>query len=297
MLAHARSLLTHGALLAAVLLPAAALLLTGCEDAFDPFEDVEVRFSMQGYLDVSADTQYVRVSELQQSAFANPEVNATVVLDDLDRGTAVTMRDSVFTYENGAQLHNFWTATPIRPSTTYRITSTAPDGVAASATFATPAAVPIPELESGLSEFSSPKNPPTAQSLTLFEVEKVADLQIRYELAEPTTVIQLSYADRLNRAPNGRLTLALNAYADVQQALTGTTGAICPSLNRAQILLAITTEAWPDFRLIDIEQLVLPATATNVEGGLGFVGGVLTLGTEWDALRSVFALNRAGCNG
>lgn len=275
-----------------------AVLLVGCEESFDPFEDAEARFSIQGYLDVSADTQYVRVSELQQSAFADPEVNATITLDDLNQGTSVTLRDSVFTYENGARLHNFWTAAPIAASTSYRITATAPDGASASATFRTPNEIPAPELESGISLASSPDNPPMSQALTIFEVDKVADLQIRYELANPNTTLQLSYTDQLTRAPNGRLTLAFNAYADVQEALTGSVGTVCPGLRRAEIVLATTTSEWPDFQLFDIEELVLPSSETNnVEGGLGFVGGILTLGTEWDALRGVFSLNQAGCNG
>lgn len=274
----------------------AASALTGCDEAaFDPFEESDAAFSLFGYADVAADTQFIRVATLRASAYAEEPVEAVGTLEHLETGRVAVLRDSLFRFSSGALVHNFWTAEPVEAAAAYRLTATRPDGAAASATFETPAPFPDPALESGLSPYSSPAFPPRAQSMTFFGIEKLADLRVTYVLEAPDLTVTVSYLDRLFRTPEGRFALGFNAYADVQRALGGAEGAACPGLRSARVFVAATTAEWPDLLDFDAETLALPSTFSNVAGGLGYVGGVMTRSGEWEAMRVVFALHQAGC--
>lgn len=277
-----------------LLMLVSAAVGVGCEESFDPFEESDVAFSVFGYVDAAADTQFVRVTSLRQSAYEEAPVDAVVTLENLTRGDAATLRDSVFLV-GGAFVHNFWTDTEIESGSSYRLTIAPPEGGAATAQFETPPQFPDPELESGLSEYSSAEFPPTAQSMTFVGVEKLAELRVTYVLEEPATTVTISYLDRVRYGLEGRLTVALNAYTDVQAAVGGAEESFCPSLRSARVFVAVATNAWPDLLDLDSETLALPATASNVEGGIGYVGGVITRSGSWPELRAVFGYNQAGC--
>lgn len=285
--------------LACALALACLALPASCDASFDPFEETDLRFSMFGYLDLSADTQYVRINELSTSVFTETDIDATVTLTEVESGSSVTLRDSVVTIrggtDDGTVVHNFWTTLPIAPEATYRIEATASDGAAASATFQTPAQVPTPVLDAGIIPFSP--SPPRAQAIFMTGVVNLADIRVRYRLASPNTIVTISYIDTVVEASDGRTFAGFDAYADVQRALRGTAGTVCPSLSAAEVFIATTTDDWPDFWRIDLEDLVLPTTATNVEGGLGYVGGVQTFTLDWPELVGAFFLNEAECTG
>ncbi|MEM9997425.1 MAG: hypothetical protein AAF809_06955 [Bacteroidota bacterium] len=295
-----RSALRLGWLGFPALLALAVLVLSpGCETSFDPFEETDVRFSMFGYLDLSADTQFVRVNELNTSVFTTAEIDAAVALTHVESGRTVTLRDSAVTIRRGAGdgtiVHNFWTTTPIEPEATYRLETTASDGSTASATFRTPAEAPVPVLDAGIIPFSP--SPPRAQSITLAGVAKLADIRVRFRLSSPNTLVTISYIDKLFESSDGRLLAGFDAYGDVQDALSGDGSAVCPSLESAEVFVAATTTDWPDFWQFDLETLVLPTTATNVVGGLGYVGGVQTFTLAWPELVGAFFLNQVDCTG
>ena len=282
-----------GALVAAVL--AVALAAGGCESEFEPFETSDAALSLFGYLDVAADTQWVRVSVLRRGVGADEPGGVAVTLEHLGTGERTALRDSVFRFDNGGVVHNFWTDRRVEPATAYRLTAVRPDGATAAARFETPPLFPEPDLESGLSPFSSPTFPPTAQSMRITGVEKLADLRIAFELTDPATTVVVGYLDRIQRSPDGAIYLGTNTYADVREALGGGANAPCPGLRRATVFLAAATDAWPDLTGLDAEELALPSTFSNVDGGLGYVGGVVTREGVFGALPTVFALHQAGC--
>lgn len=270
-------------------------VLAGCESTFDPFEESEITFSVFGYVDVAADTQFVRVSALRRSVEDAGALEAEVTLEDLTRGDRSALRDSVVRFENGAVVHNFWTTKRINPATAYRLTVTGSDGATASAAFATPPQFPNPTLESGITIYSSPQFPPMAQAIFFNGIEKFADLRVAYRLEEPNTTVVVSYLDRVLDTGEGTSSVSFNAYEDVQSALAGTPGPDCPRLRAATVFVAATTDAWPDLADLDTETLALPTTASNVEGGLGFVGGVITRSRVWEGMQGVFSLHWQGC--
>lgn len=78
----------------------ASALAAGCEHAFEPFQENEdADFSMFGYLDLNADTQWVRVMPVRQDLFLSPDpIDAAVTLEHLESGQIVTLNDSLFEF-------------------------------------------------------------------------------------------------------------------------------------------------------------------------------------------------------
>jgi hypothetical protein len=129
--------------LAAALLAAAlaAALAAGCDDApFEPFAENTVGpFAIFGYLDLRADTQWVRVMPIRQNLLTAPDpIDAIVTLEHLGTGRVVTLRDSLFGFTDRelggvGYAHNFWTTEPVEPEATYRLVATRSDGAATTA--------------------------------------------------------------------------------------------------------------------------------------------------------------------
>ncbi|MDZ7694856.1 MAG: hypothetical protein U5K69_27685 [Balneolaceae bacterium] len=117
------------------------LLFSGCDSPFEPHqENNRYHFSMFGYLDASADTQWVRIMPVRDSLLYNPgEIDATVTLEELETGKTVTLNDSLFHFSNNRYAHNFWTTESLEPSGTYRLKAERSDGAASHATITLPA--------------------------------------------------------------------------------------------------------------------------------------------------------------
>ena len=122
-------------------------LVAGCNEPFQPFSDGERVFSMFGYLDLNADTQWVRVRPLHQGFFLSPEpIDAMVTLEEVESGRIVTLTDSLLRIDDGRlggvrYAHNFWTTEPLERGARYRLKAVRSDGAA------TTALVTMPEDE------------------------------------------------------------------------------------------------------------------------------------------------------
>jgi hypothetical protein len=106
-----------------------AALVAACDESFDPIAPSELGYSVFGYLDASADTQWIRVMPIRPlSVTSQDPLGITVTLEQLGNGQIIELRDSLFTYSSysdsdlfpeGAYLHNFWTPEVIEPGATY----------------------------------------------------------------------------------------------------------------------------------------------------------------------------------
>ena len=255
----------------------AALLLAGCETTFEAFEASGQPFSLYGYLDAAADTQYVRVSPLRDSLFARPApLDATVTLEHLGTGETSVWRDSVFRFTGGALAHNFWSDEPVEPGAAYRMTVTRPDGAASTALVRLPPDFPTPQI-SVLA--SSPD-----VYITTIGVERLAEIRMTYHLRDvqsgERTLFPRSFLDRLRPFAEADVSgwslqfIPDEVLADVQT-LRGPNQEVLA----IDLFIAAAGPDWPDLEGIDLETLALPQTVTNVEGGVGYVGGIVSKGT------------------
>lgn len=129
-------------------LTVALVAALGCDETFVPIQREAVFYSIYGYLDASADTQWIRVMPVRDVATTDPgPLDASVYLEEVESGRRIEMFDSIFHFpaanpavgSEGIQVHNFWTAERILPGATYRFSASVDGGPTAEAT------IPIPE--------------------------------------------------------------------------------------------------------------------------------------------------------
>tara|TARA_R100001143_G_scaffold51161_1_gene46070 strand:+ start:328 stop:1248 length:921 start_codon:yes stop_codon:yes gene_type:complete len=256
------------------------LTLSSCDDTFQPLQENDTFFfSIQGYLDASADTQWVRVGTIRPTIdeVPNPE-GIQVTLKDLESGETVVMSDSVFTIRN---VLNYWTTYEIKHEQTYEITAKYADGTTSRVTMTTPAELPSVHIigQGGVG---------VASGVRIFiddTVEHIADVQsVWYVILNPETENRRSiYSFPLrnslthSRSYFGSYTALVNwerELAQIEQSVgVGTAIAI---VNR-QIFVAVGGPEWDEniSSIADFEYF-LAGNASNVENGLGYVVGVST---------------------
>lgn len=283
-------------LLAAVVV-AALSLSSGCEPTVGVLNPSDqFQFSIYGALNVAADTQVIRVEPLGDSTQigAPPDIDATVVLENLDTGETVTMRDSFAVVgPDDDRFHNFWTTHPIQPATTYRIAVQRDGETVTSATTTTPARAP--ELQHD-STFYLPCTFPTFQNqrvgentftVTARNVESIAAAQaiypITYEDRQTTlrTLNDYDYYDRVRESGD-----VFDIFIFYRPALVNLNPFPPPPNSQACVpaslftypyaLVAVAAGGpdWPEWRRAPIDEIARPDTFSNVQGGHGFIAGV-----------------------
>ncbi len=108
----------------------ALVLATGgsaCDDSFTPLAPGAQRFSVWGYLEVTRDTQWIRIGSLRSTLLTSGDslpVQAT--LEDLTDGEIIHLRQTTVRSDvispldsTGTTVHNFWTTVPIRPGASF----------------------------------------------------------------------------------------------------------------------------------------------------------------------------------
>jgi hypothetical protein len=107
-----------------------AAVVAACDESFDPTAPSDFAFSVFGYLDASADTQWIRVMPIRPLKVTSRDaLGATVTLEHLGTGRIIELRDSLFRFSSssdpdiGAYVHNFWTAEAIEPGAAYRFSA------------------------------------------------------------------------------------------------------------------------------------------------------------------------------
>lgn len=125
------------------------LFLSSCNESFKPLSDSSTSpVSMYGYLDASADTQWVRVTpvrELLDMPPVKPEME--VILKNMETGNSVLMKDTLITLQGGMNIVNVWTTREIEPGQTYTLEGQRPDGASSRAVVTIPAEIPSVDME------------------------------------------------------------------------------------------------------------------------------------------------------
>ena len=132
-------------------------------------------------------------------------------------------------------------------------------------------------------------------AIRINKVERLADLRIVFRFRSPVApegsrgTLTVSFLDRVAELAGG-LGLVFRPYNEFFSQVPG-----CPIVEEAQVLIAAAGPEWPDFLAIDEETLALADVVTNVENGVGFVGGVSRKTLVWDDLRVFLAGSQTLC--
>lgn len=243
-------------------------LHAGCEAGVDPFAETGRHYSIFGYLDAAADTQWVRVRPLQAPIrLPAAPLDAVVTLEDVATGRAAVLRDSLLHFPEGPA-HLLWTTAPVAHGRTYRLRVAGPGG-ASSATVTLPPAFPAPVgvLQPSIAV-------PAKQFTYVIRIAaapRVADVQLIFRLrGAASDVYSLSLRDRV-AGPPGAFEVTFIPY---DLFYSDHRAAACPAIESASVRVAATAADWPDLAALDDETLVLPDVANNIVHGVGFFGAV-----------------------
>ena len=280
-----------------VLLPGAAtvlaamLILGGCDPSatvLNPSD--QYRFSVFGTLNVAADTQVLRVEPLGDAVQlgGREDLDATVLLENLETGTQVALADSFETIGQGeARFHNFRTTHPIRPDTEYRVSVRVDETPVTTATTTTPARPPalrhdpgstddkpflLPCRTGSIGELIESENTFT---LRADSAESIAAVRVRYPIDPSRRVSHYEDVEHFEREDLYRISI----YYGRDLSRSTLQGAVCPARSQfapphAVVDVTAGGPDWPDWRGVSLNEIARPDTFTNVQGGHGFVGGI-----------------------
>jgi hypothetical protein len=246
----------------------ASTLAAGCDHPFRPFaENEHAIFSMFGYLDLTADTQWVRVMPVRQNLFLEPApIDAVVTLEHLGSGRVVTLNDSLFSFRDPrldgvAYAYNFWTTERLEPEASYRLRAVRSDGASTTAHVVMP---PYPEI--------SLLNYPQVQDYALLRVraERVLFVDVYFAMrtasGDPAPPIKVRDYFTFPTAEPGTHGITVNRLARFDRPL---------DVRRQEIRLVTGRPEWPfHAELPDLAVALPDIVPSNVENGLGFVGGL-----------------------
>ncbi|MEX2600247.1 MAG: hypothetical protein WD355_01285 [Balneolaceae bacterium] len=263
------------------------LSLSGCNETFEPWiENDRYHFSIYGYLDSSADTQWVRVMPVREDFLLDPEqpIDATVTLEHIETGETVVMSDSLFEYAHGAYAWNFWTTMDLEPEQTYRIRAERSDGEYSQAQTTLPSDFPTPIVAITGSSFL---NPIDQTAIYIEEVDHLADVQTVFEIHISQTgerhlvgIPHLQNAFKL--AGIASYQVVFDPRDDFMHLISSYPTASQVRLTThfeefdARIFVASAGPDYHYFPSIDEVFDPLPKALSNVENGVGYLAGMVS---------------------
>lgn len=249
------------------------LIFTSCDQTFEPLqENNRYNFNISGYLDASADTQWIRVGTVRESIdeAPNPE-GIHVTLEDLESGETVMMNDSVFISRN---VLNYWTTMDIKNEQTYRITVESADEKESRVTVTTPKELPTIYVTTV----------PTKEGRIYIdnEVENVADIQsVWFVILNPGTEnIRREYRFPIRHTLKFTYNffgsyMAFANWEEERKRIEQSVGNAEISIVSRRFFVALGGPEWDDsLSTIDDIEYFLDGTGSNVENGLGYVVGI-----------------------
>ena len=270
-----------------ILLLLSYLFIMGCDDTFEPLqENDQYHFSIYGYLDVSADTQWVRVMPVREDIYIEPKpIDAVVTLEHMESGESVVMNDSLFSFPQG-YVWNFWTTTALKSSQTYRLTAVSSSGSTSYAMISLPDDFETPLVHI---RFVGQERTPTLTSIYIQGVERLADIRTVFygpmsESGE-TNMTDISHLKDSTRSGSGRWQVYVNPLEDFQYLTTFLpfkppvllTEYLTPiSPYKPKIYIASAGPGYHFFPSIDEKIIALPDGVSNVINGVGYVAGIIS---------------------
>jgi hypothetical protein len=251
---------------------AAVTTLAGCEESFSPIQPSELQFSVYGYLDAAADTQWIRVTPIRPTLFTSPEpLGATVTLERVGSGRVVELRDSVFDYSqrdpeigsDGVYAHNYWTAEPIETGAAYRFSARRGDALASETVVQIPADY---DLEVWLAQEQATRG------------DYVRIVGLKYVAFVGTTT---RFHDRCGPGTEDTSFPVDSVDGDVHtvtitRAFRVRGGCGAPEVERQEVQVVGSGAPWPSDRALGVGEEVVTGPPSGLSNSVGFLAGVLT---------------------
>ena len=277
------------------LIPIVVLLGTavGCDTSFEAFEETERAYSVFGYLDANADTQYVRVEPIQDSTFAGSRaLNARVTSTNVETGKTVVWEKRAYQVGvNSVTVRNAVTATDFQPEATYRFTvDRKRDGATTSAEVTLPPAFPMPTFANAPDQREDSEDPEGPTKIVVRGVERLGAVRAHFDFE---ACLPMRGCRRRQRSTyhvtdtTHRSDGAIEVEIDWREEIPQEVGATLGRFYSFSVTVAAVSEDWPDYAEDNPpgggpegQPLPPPGTESNVENGAGFLGGIFTRTVE-----------------
>lgn len=270
-----------------------AILLSGCDQTFEPLQPNDrYFFSIYGYLESGADTNWVRVVPVGESLFiSDPEIDGVVMLEHLEGGTSIEMQEKLFQFAEGVNVWNFWTTETLLPDNSYRLRAERSDGMTSAVTVRIPADFPDPEIVIPPVRFDEQFPDSTVLDEVLVRgAERIADVQAIYQIRDTITSREFRFSishlqDTLRTGIPGEHVIEIDPRSDMEELerLLVVRSEVVREFDAArykfvncQLYVAVATSDFPNFHLLDFNVIALPEGVTNVEDGVGFLAAVVS---------------------
>ncbi|TVQ04899.1 MAG: DUF4249 family protein [Balneolaceae bacterium] len=260
-------------------------LLISCNDTFEPFQENDrYHFSIYGFLDANADTQWVRVSPVREQFEQSdrlPDMNVTI--ENIDTGEKTTMTNSLVEFRQGFYAANVWSDFQIEENQTYRLVAERTHGGTSYATVTIPPAFPTPRVFIDIIDDQEPE-----YFIWIDEgVERLADVQSWWYVRIQTPFWQedqlFKFSLKAGAEKTSRDAYRVQIFPDdeieaiMNQSLTLQDPSAQLIVLHHQIFVASGGPDW-DVNITHVDDLVynLPEGFSNVENGLGYMAGVFS---------------------
>jgi hypothetical protein len=257
-----------------------SFIFSGCNQSFDPLQaNEEFTFSMYGYLDAGADTQWVHITPIrEQVALLSDGSDIRVTIENTETGRQIVMNDSLF--ERGVDFLNFWTAEPIEYDQTYRLTAELQSGEKSQVTVKTPEEMPDPIV----AVFTQPGAPPKYYAFVDKHVN-LADIQVKYYVRLTAPGFESIRAVSFSYRNSAEITEDFPDYYSVEldpdeELFKVEREILVPPEGKLEVVyrqVFVAASGIPlqeGIETLDDVTYALPQTLRNVENGLGYVIGI-----------------------
>ena len=273
----------------------------GCDESVDAIVGSDVPFTVWGFLDAAADTQYVRVFEIIDTLIPDVErgIDARVSSMNLTTGERREWTYEAVLFDSLITGHFFWSPFRAQHEHRYRLEVVRSDGEMSGVEVLVPPYVDF-EVQADLDNTLVPVQ-------IRGEVPNLVGLRVVYHavnvppaqawpsgtpVAPPVQLpVIVSYDDLVERIPSGwRFAIDMERDFDIVQrvyrinCLISDPEESAPDvwLRKMQFSALVADSAWaPPGDVFDPNVLSVPGTFSNIENGYGFFGAGMAIGRVW----------------
>lgn len=258
--------------------------ISACEESLDPLQSTEMAYSIHGHLDAAADTQWIRVAGFRSSIFSTPDpVDAEVSIEDLASGRVIELVPTLFrqgsgNFDDSLFAYNFRTAEPIQYGATFRLTARRSDGTVSTTTVQTPEDVSHLTTRLGVYQLNFP---PRLDSIhfPVADGDFVAMIHTIHYPPERSTGGANPHAcshfapTYIHHSPVGYPVSGPDYRRGTLYKIENMDFCGDQPFEYREVRIIRTHEAWPFAGTSDYTHA---NTYTNIQNGVGFLGGVST---------------------
>lgn len=228
---------------------------------------------MNGYLDVHADTQWIRVMPIGETFLPQDStINSNQVrLTREAPGESVVLNDSLFKFSGDTYVWNYWLPDSVIADEEYRITATDSVGKQSSVVVRTASELMVPEIEYDQDFEEISVSGVVRDSLILLETRYIVQAFVEVGCT-PEREVSFSHLEAITEGSDGSFSFTSINREAIAEKLD--VGPFSFQVNQRKLVLITAGEDWPDYMNFNDLEVDLPDVVSNVENGTGFVAGI-----------------------